>query len=53
MFPNRNGLKQVAATSPLPFYCALEQAITSVQVIYDGLKLKGTHQLVACADDVN
>jgi len=53
MFPVRNGLKQGAATSPLPFYYALQHAITSVQVIYDGLKLNGTHQLVVCAGDVN
>ena len=50
MFPVRNGLKQGAATSPLPLYCALEQAIRRVQVIYDGLKLNGTHQHVVSAD---
>ena len=33
MFPIMNGLKQGAATSPLPFCCALEQAIRRVQVI--------------------
>ena len=46
MFPLMNGLKQRVAPSPLPLYCALEQVIRRVQVIYDGLKLNGTHQLV-------
>ena len=48
MFPFMNGLKQGDATSPLPFYCALEQAIRRVQVILGGLKLNGAHQLVVC-----
>ena len=30
-----------------------EGAIRSVQVIQDGLKLNGTHQVLAYADDVN
>ena len=33
------------------FNCALEYAIRRVQVIQDGLKLNGTHQLLAYADD--
>ena len=33
MFPIGNGLKQGDATSPLPFYCALEQAIRRVQAM--------------------
>ena len=50
MFPIRNGLKQGDALSPLPFNFALEYAIRSVQVSQDGLKLNGTHQLLAYAD---
>ena len=47
----RNGLKQGDALSPLLFNFALEYAIRRFQVKQYGLKLNGTHQLLAYVDD--
>jgi hypothetical protein len=52
-FPIQNGLKQGDAFSPLLFNFALEYAIRRLQGDQEGLKLKGTHQRLAYADDVN
>ena len=46
-------MKQGDALSPILFNFALEYDIKRVQVNQDGLKLSGTNQLLAYADNVN
>jgi hypothetical protein len=52
-FRIQNGLKQGDALSPLFFNFALEYVNSKVQKNQVGLKLNGTYQAVAYADDVN
>jgi hypothetical protein len=46
------GLKQGDALSPLLFKFTIEYAIKKVLTNQAGLKLNGTHRLLAYADDV-
>jgi hypothetical protein len=51
-FPIQNGLKQRDALSSLLLNFDLECAIRRVQENQEGLKLNGTHQLLAYADTI-
>jgi hypothetical protein len=52
-FPVQNGLKQGDALSPFLFNFALEYTIRRVQESQEGLKLNGTHQVLAYTDNLN
>jgi len=48
-----SGMFPINSLSPLLLKLPVDYAIRRVQVNQDGLKLNGTHQLVAYVDDVN
>jgi hypothetical protein len=52
-FRIQDDLKQGDALLPLLFNFPLEYAIRKIQESQVGIKLNGTHQLLAYADDVN
>jgi hypothetical protein len=52
-FTIESGPKQGDSLSPLLFNVALEYTIRRVQEKQEGLKLNGTHQLLANLDDDN
>jgi hypothetical protein len=52
-FPVQNGLKQGDASSILVSNSSFEYAIRKMQENKEGLELKGTNQLLVCADDDN
>jgi hypothetical protein len=53
MITIRNGLKQGDNLSSLLFKSALGNAIRSIQVHQDGIKLNGKHQHLVYSDDCN
>jgi hypothetical protein len=53
MFPIKDGLKQGDTLLAFLFNFAVEYAIRRGLVNQDGLKLNGTHQLLAYANDFN
>ena len=53
IFPIQNGLKQGDTLSKLLLMCAFECVIRNIQENQEGLKLKGAHQIMTYADDVN
>jgi hypothetical protein len=53
IFPIQNGVKQEDSSSPLPLNFDLVYPFRKVQENQVGLKLNGTPQLLAYADDVN
>jgi hypothetical protein len=52
VFPIRNRLKQGDILRPMIFNLPTEYSISRVQVIQNGLKINGTHQLLVYSADV-